>query len=166
MDRAKQGSDLNLSSETLSPKSPDEQINQVLTALEMCPELSIVITLSNVDVGGVLISKRLKEFAAYRDNVVCVASMGHIEYISCLSEFDLVIGNSSSAIIEAPCFGTAVINIGDRQTGREMASNIASVNCQQKDIVRAIKSARIRQTMRLAGRLIIHIANLTRRKIF
>ena len=127
--------------ETLSSKSPDEQINQVLSALEMCPELSIVITLSNVDEGGPLISKRLKEFSSDRANVVCVASMGHLEYTSCLSEFDLVIGNSSSAIIEAPCFGTKVVNIGNRQTGREMASNIASVDCERADIVRAIKSA-------------------------
>ena len=127
--------------ETLSPKSPDQQISQVLTALEMFPDLSILITLSNVDVGGLQISKRLKEFSADRANVVCVASMGHLEYISCLSEFDLVIGNSSSAIIEAPCFGTAVVNIGNRQTGREMAPNIASVDCQKKDIARAIKCA-------------------------
>ena len=127
--------------ETLSTNSPDEQINQVLAALETFPELSILMTLSNVDVGGTLISKRLREFSANRSNIVCVSSLGYLEYISTLSEFDLVIGNSSSAVIEAPCFGTPVVNIGERQTGREMASNVTSVDCKKEDIVRGIEYA-------------------------
>lgn len=127
--------------ETLSSNPPEEQIGQVLAALEMFPDLSLLITLSNVDVGGRLISEHLRRFSENRTNVFHVASLGHLEYISCLSEFDLVIGNSSSAIIEAPFFGTAVVNIGNRQKGREMASNIVSVDCKQEDIMQGIRGA-------------------------
>ena len=50
-----------------------------------------------------------------------------------------VLGNSSSAIIEAPSFGIPVINIGNRQSGRELSSNIFSCKLNKNAIINEIK---------------------------
>ena len=61
-------------------------------------------------------------------NAKFIKSIGRKTYLSCLKNFDLMLGNSSSGIIEAPYFNIPVINIGDRQLGRDFSLNI--VNCE------------------------------------
>ena len=58
------------------------------------------------------------------------SSLGHNVFLSTLKVVDGIIGNSSSGIIEAPSLGSGTINIGDRQSGREMAKSI--INCAPK----------------------------------
>jgi GDP/UDP-N,N'-diacetylbacillosamine 2-epimerase (hydrolysing) len=52
-----------------------------------------------------------------------------------------MVGNSSSGIIEAPFFSLPVVNVGDRQKGRERAINVIDVNCNSKEIENAINYA-------------------------
>ena len=59
--------------------------------------------------------------------------------MTALSLVDLVIGNSSSGIIEAPSFKTPTINIGDRQKGRIQASTVINTPPETKAITMAIK---------------------------
>ena len=132
--------------ETMSALSPVDQVDQLIAALDDYADVFAVITLSNADAGGQSVSKRLVEFAKRRDNVVVRNSLGHLSYLSCVASFDLVVGNSSSGIIEAPFFGTPTINIGDRQAGREMAETIISVPCEKTAI-----SIGIGQVLRDAG---------------
>ena len=54
---------------------------------------------------------------------------------------DCMVGNSSSGIIEAPFFSLPVVNVGDRQKGRERALNVIDVNCNSNEIENAIKYA-------------------------
>ena len=56
----------------------------------------------------------------------------HLEYLSMIKYCDVLIGNSSSGIIEASSLGTFVINVGSRNVGREHAKNVIFVN--SKDI--------------------------------
>ena len=52
---------------------------------------------------------------------------------------DLIVGNSSSGLIEAPVIGTRVINIGDRQKGRIRPKEIYDIKCNKQIIEKAIK---------------------------
>ena len=67
--------------------------------------------------------------------------MGQLRYLSALKHIDVVVGNSSSGIYEAPIFHKPTINIGDRQKGRFMP--ISVINCKPflKDIDKAFKLA-------------------------
>ena len=127
--------------ETLSSASPLGQVEELIKVLDEYPELFMVITLSNADIGGGEISRTLNEFALERKNVAAYTSLGQLAYLSCLANFDLVIGNSSSAIIEAPIFGLPTVNIGSRQLGREMAPSIINVDCKYESIKAGVEDA-------------------------
>ena len=62
----------------------------------------------------------------------------HEDYLSLMKSVDLMIGNSSSGIIETPSFKISVINIGNRQQGRERSDNILDVKPQKNEIIKAI----------------------------
>ena len=65
-------------------------------------------------------------------------SLGQEKYFSALSCCDLVLGNSSSGIIEAASFGKYVINLGDRQKGRSSGNNVFDINIDKRKILNAI----------------------------
>ncbi len=54
---------------------------------------------------------------------------------------DVLVGNTSSGIIEAPSFHLPVVNIGERQAGRERSNNVLDVPPRRVDIKRAIDRA-------------------------
>jgi len=58
-----------------------------------------------------------------------VGSLGHKKYLQLMSDVDLVLGNSSSGIIEASTLKILALNIGDRQSGRLHSNNI--INCKK-----------------------------------
>ena len=68
----------------------------------------------------------------------CFNSLGHTNYLSLIKLSDMVIGNSSSGIIEAPYLNTPTLNIGDRQLGREMSPSIFNVKSNINDIKKII----------------------------
>ena len=57
-----------------------------------------------------------------------------------MKEVDVVVGNSSSGIIEAPAMGVPTVNIGDRQNGREKAPSIVECSFDPNAIINAIQS--------------------------
>jgi len=63
------------------------------------------------------------------------------DFLGLLSIADAFIGNSSSAIIEAPYFNLPTINIGKRQSGRERSNNVIDVNEDHNEIVSAVNKA-------------------------
>ena len=73
----------------------------------------------------------------------CVAftSLGQLRYLSAMKYCDVVIGNSSSGIIEAPILKKTTINIGDRQKGRIQVESIINCNPVKDEIINAIKKA-------------------------
>jgi UDP-hydrolysing UDP-N-acetyl-D-glucosamine 2-epimerase len=71
--------------------------------------------------------------------VKLVSSLGQRRYFSCMRHFDLILGNSSSGIIEAPFFQIPTINVGERQKGRERAASVVDVKCESDLILKAFK---------------------------
>ena len=114
--------------ETISKKSPIEQIQIVLEALSLKKEINLIFTGVNIDPGSDEISWAINQFVKLNSNSRQYPSLGQRVYHSTLLYCDGVVGNSSSGILEVPSFKKATINIGNRQHGREMATSV--INCE------------------------------------
>lgn len=114
--------------------------------------LRAVFTMANADAEGAAINARLMTACAHNpDRFKWIPHLGHRRYLSCLKYFSVMVGNSSSGLVEAPSFRLPVVNIGDRQRGRERAANIIDVPCTRAAILNGIKravSARFRTSLR------------------
>lgn len=118
------------------------KINSILDALDKFPNAQIVFTCSNADPGGRLISDLLYQYQTNRrPNTKVFINLGMVLYYSLLRNADVLIGNSSSGIIEAPYFKTPTVNIGNRQKGRLMAESIICCKEDTSSIVDAINKA-------------------------
>ena len=104
------------------------------------PAFRLVFTLANADAEGRALNDRTKAFAAGRPNTIAVASLGQLRYLSLMSQVDLVIGNSSSGVLEAPSFGVPTVDIGDRQKGRERAASVFHAAPERSAIAAAISA--------------------------
>lgn len=125
--------------ETLVNLEIEDQFSQILDALSLNPNIRVIFTKANADVGGRLINKMIDDYVSKNSNrCICFASMGQLLFLSTIRLVDLVIGNSSSGIIEAPSLNTITINIGDRQKGRVKALSVIDCKPITEDINRAI----------------------------
>jgi UDP-hydrolysing UDP-N-acetyl-D-glucosamine 2-epimerase len=87
----------------------------------------VIVTAPNADPEHRAVADELRAIRTDRATVGFVANLGTAAYWSLLRVADVVIGNSSSGLIEAPSFGVPVVNIGDRQRGRLRAANVIDV---------------------------------------
>ena len=127
---------------TRSTMSVAEEIDQVLSALENFSYCTIVFTGVNADPGNSEVSSRIAKFVQRDTKLRSLhASLGQNKYLSLLNLCDVVIGNSSSGIIEAPAFGKPTVNIGNRQDGRLRAGSIIDVTINHDQIKTAIETA-------------------------
>jgi len=128
--------------ETLISDSNNSEITPLIDALSnLDNDFSIIFTGTNSDAGGNEITKRIQNFVDSRDNTAMVDSLGHLGYMSAVKMADLVVGNSSSGLAEAPSLKTPTVNIGNRQKGRVCADSVISVSNNSKDISKAIDKA-------------------------
>ena len=113
---------------TLSTMSSEVQVMNLLAALDDYKDYHIIFTYSNSDTNSQIIIKRIQEYVDRdADRCMFIPSLGQRRYFSTLKYVTAVIGNSSSGIIEVPCFGIPTLNIGDRQKGRIAAESV--INC-------------------------------------
>lgn len=119
-----------------------KQIQEVLKALEYFSDMKFIITKANADTEGECINEEIDCFVEKHENCVAFHSLGIRRYLSALKYAEMVIGNSSSGIVEAPCFGIPTINIGNRQKGRLQAESILNCEPKAEDIIRTIEKAR------------------------
>jgi GDP/UDP-N,N'-diacetylbacillosamine 2-epimerase (hydrolysing) len=122
---------------TLEINSAQKQFKNLLMALEKHKEYEYIFTKANADTDGRLINQMIDEYTAVHGNSKGFASLGMLRYLSALKYASMVIGNSSSGLLEAPSFGIPTINIGDRQKGRLQSTSV--INCQPE--VNAIAGA-------------------------
>lgn len=126
---------------TLEINSAKAQAKELLKALSKHREALIIFTMPNADMEGSIITSLINQFTENNINARAFKSMGQKRYLSCINEVDVIIGNSSSGILEAPTFKRATINIGDRQKGRVQAKSIINVPPISLKIDQAIKRA-------------------------
>lgn len=117
------------------------QAQAMLDALDAFPDAGLIFTGSNADPGAREIDALVQSHVAARDNAVFHTSLGSRRYFSALNHCDLMIGNSSSGIMEAPSFRLPTVNIGNRQTRRLRAASVIDCEPGSDAIVAAIHAA-------------------------
>ncbi len=127
---------------TLENNSSEKQFQELLEALETVQDLKVIFTLPNADANGRVIIKMIKEYEHNNSEwTVSFSSMGKENYLSAMKYADIVIGNSSSGIIEFPSFKKPTVNIGDRQKGRIRAESVIDCRPVKEEIASAIERA-------------------------
>ena len=106
-------------------------------------EYRLIITYGNTDFGGGMLNKKVEEYGEqYKDRIRVVKSLGSKNYLSLMKEVCFIIGNSSSGIIEAPFLNKPVINVGQRQKGRHLCSNVIQCEGSREEIINAIEKSK------------------------
>ena len=125
---------------TLENGSAKEQFSELLEAINELKDTNFIFTKANSDTDGDVINKMIDGYVNQNSQkAVAFASLGQLRYLSAIKFVDIVLGNSSSGLTEAPSFKKATINIGDRQKGRARASSVIDVRPVKKEILAAIK---------------------------
>lgn len=126
---------------TLSDQDPTEPMGELLAALERFPDATVVLTYPNADTGGRALIACIDRFVAAAPRRHAFTSLGQQRYLSLMKLADVVIGNSSSGLTEAPALKKACVNVGERQQGRLKAGSIIDAPEQRAGIEAAIRRA-------------------------
>jgi len=122
--------------------STKRQFKELLGALVRFKDLKVIFTKPNADMNGKVISRMIDSYVkTHPSNTVAFTSMGRVAYLSALKYVDVMIGNSSSGIIEFPSFGKPTIDIGERQQGRVRAASVISCAPKEEEVVRALEKS-------------------------
>lgn len=115
---------------------------ELLKALDEFPDATKIFTYPNADTRGrVIIDKVMEYVESHGESNKLFKSLGQTVYLSLMRECDVVIGNSSSGLTEAPALKKATVNLGDRQRGRLKASSVIDCQENEKSIALAIQQA-------------------------
>ncbi len=123
---------------TLEKENTEYYFKNILHALDHFNDCNIIFTKTNADTDGRIINSLIDEYTINHKNVSSFVSMGQELYVSTLKYIDLVLGNSSSGIIETPTFRVPTVNLGDREKGRIMAKNVINSEYSEAKIKKAI----------------------------
>ena len=126
---------------TLDDAKPEAQLTPLLTALQALGDTTgLIFSGANADNGGQRINQLLQEFVRARDNTCFCVSLGQAGYYSLVEQADLVVGNSSSGLYEAPSLHTPTLDIGTRQQGRLRGPSVQHAPNEADAIGRMIES--------------------------
>ncbi|MBA7616556.1 GDP/UDP-N,N'-diacetylbacillosamine 2-epimerase (hydrolyzing) [subsurface metagenome] len=124
---------------TINAKNAPNEIQETLEAIVELKHQTILIY-PNADAGGRKMIEVIKEYEKH-PFIKPFKSIPHKQYLSLMRIASVMVGNSSSGIIEAPSFSLPVVNIGSRQEGRQRAENVIDVGYNKEEIKSAIKKA-------------------------
>ena len=123
---------------TMENNTAEKQVYELIKAMNHFVHMSYIITKSNADAGGRIINKIWDMEGKKHSNWLVADSLGVVNYLSAVKYAKLVIGNSSSGLVEVPAFRVPTINIGNRQKGRMMAKSVISCIPESTEIVKAM----------------------------
>lgn len=127
---------------TVGSSDVNIEIDNLMLALLSVPNSQSIITMSNADVGGRLINRRLEHWQGkYPKRIALFTSLGQLRYLSAVKHCLAVVGNSSSGIVEAPSLKRPTVNIGNRQKGRTQAESVINCAVNTSDIAHALNIA-------------------------
>lgn len=125
---------------TFHPETVDFLSNITLAtiAAEVIEKLShnyqIVVTMPNADTSGTIYRNEFLTVAALNTKIKIIENFGTQSYFTCMKYSEILLGNTSSGIVEAASFGKYVVNVGDRQKGRLAGPNVLHVPFDQQQI--------------------------------
>jgi GDP/UDP-N,N'-diacetylbacillosamine 2-epimerase (hydrolysing) len=117
--------------------------NQIKTLIEaiLTLDLQVLAIMPNSDNGGSIIASLLNKYEKSK-KIKTFVNFKRIEFLSLVSEAEVLIGNSSSGIIESASLGTPTVNVGDRQKHRERNSNVIDTTITNSEIINGLNKAR------------------------
>ena len=124
---------------TLEPKTENKYFKEILHSLSYFKDCNLVFSSPNADHGYLEIIKLTKKYVKKNKNAFFIKSFGRLEFISCLKLSKVILGNSSSGIIEAPSLKTFTINLGSRQMGRIQANSVFNCEINKKNMIKIIQ---------------------------
>lgn len=132
---------------TIHPETVDFKMNESfclesITALEkLKEEYQLIITMPNADTSGSVFRNAFENLHIQDQvNVKLIENFGTQSYFSCMKYVDLMLGNTSSGIVEAASFNKYVVNLGDRQKGRFSGKNVMNCRFDAAEILKTVKS--------------------------
>jgi UDP-hydrolysing UDP-N-acetyl-D-glucosamine 2-epimerase len=102
----------------------------------------ILFCYPNADAGSRALIEKTRRFLEARANGRIFVNLGAVVYWSLLANVDLMVGNSSSGIIETASLALPTVNVGVRQYGRERARNVLDAEANKPSILEKIEEAR------------------------
>ena len=117
------------------------EADALFEALEDLPD-QILFCYPNADAGSRNLIERARTFAASRDAAHVFVNLDALTYWSLLKQVDVLVGNSSSGIMESASFALPTVNVGLRQQGRERARNVIDAAPEVRAILKAIATAK------------------------
>ncbi|WP_053956733.1 UDP-N-acetylglucosamine 2-epimerase [Inediibacterium massiliense] len=129
-------------STTLDESYNFHHMKNLLDALDEIENLKIIFTGSNSDTDGRMMNQLIQKYASENSHkAIYFINMGYLRYLSAMKYSDVVVGNSSSGLVEAPYFSVPTVNIGDRQRGRIQGCSIINCNPSKNCIITSILKA-------------------------
>ena len=119
----------------------EDQIHCLLSALDHFPDSHIVFTAPGLEAGSDLIVERIRQFVGTSPQRHYVASFGSRNYLTVLKNAKVVLGNSSSGLVEAASFGVPCVNVGKRQQGRMCAASVLHAGYAVSEITAQLHKA-------------------------
>lgn len=114
-------------------------LEKILNSLVIFKNCSIIFTFPTHEVGAKKFINKIKKFSLKKENCFYFYNLGHKKFLSLLKYSNIIIGNSSSGILEMPSLGGYTLNIGNRQAGRLMSKSVISCNANSNKITNLIK---------------------------
>lgn len=131
---------------TVHPETVQSQMNRQFAAVirdvmtHLTDWYQIVVTMPNADTLGSIFRNEYEKLRNQKsERIHLIENFGTQSYFTCMKYCDLVIGNSSSGIIEAASFQKYVINIGDRQKGRLSNDNVIHCPFDAEQLLNTIR---------------------------
>lgn len=129
--------------ETMSWQDNFQYAEEMKNALkEISKNSFIIITMPNADTQGSIYREaieKLKREVPHR--ILLIENFGKANYFSAMYYASILVGNTSSGILEAASFGKYVVNVGDRQKGRAQSKNVINCKFEEKAIVSSVSKA-------------------------
>jgi GDP/UDP-N,N'-diacetylbacillosamine 2-epimerase (hydrolysing) len=129
--------------ETVEHTKNKQFVIELISAIhELLKDFQVLITMPNADTEGNIIRDGFLNGLDNSDSVLVVENLGTQSYFTAMANASMLLGNTSSGIIEAASFGKYVINLGRRQEGREHGDNVIDEPIDKVSIVTAVNKIR------------------------
>lgn len=129
--------------ETMSVNENAKYAQHMKNALKkISKDKFVVITMPNADTQGSIYREAIEQLKSEVPcNVLLIENFGKANYFSAMYYAKILLGNTSSGILEAASFGKYVVNVGDRQKGRAQSNNVINCNFEEEAIVSSVRKA-------------------------
>lgn len=129
---------VNLYNEIFNQKGTLKAVNNIFSVIKKLKKINFIFTLSSHEINSKFLNNKIIKMCNKQINCKVFKNLGNNKYYSLLKFSNLIIGNSSSGILEAPSFKIYTINIGSRQYGRIFCKSVINSDYNDKNLLNKI----------------------------